>query len=67
MFCMGEIGILLWILCGKFGVLFIYVIFLIEWCLVLGMFSVNEMCKFYWYEVINCDIEVFGVIVDLVE
>jgi len=60
-FCMGELGVVSRILCGKFGSPFTYATFSSERELAPGQLSFDEMKGKYRFDDINRDTEVFAV------
>jgi len=60
-FCMGELGTVSRILCGKFGSPFTYATFSKERTLAPGQLSFEEMKGLYRYDEIKPDTEVFAV------
>ena len=63
-FCMGEMGQISRILCGRFGAPFSYATFHEERKLAPGQLSFREMQDVYRYDEINQDTEILGVIAD---
>lgn len=63
-FCMGEIGVVSRILCGKFGSPFTYATFSSERILAPGQLSFEETKKLYRFDEINEKTAVFGVVGD---
>jgi 3-dehydroquinate dehydratase/shikimate dehydrogenase len=60
-FCMGELGTVSRVLCGKFGAPFTYATFSSERVLAPGQLSFDEMKRLYRYDEIKSDTEVFAV------
>lgn len=60
-FCMGELGVVSRLLCGKFGSPFSYATFSRERELAPGQISFDEMKKLYRYDDINAETQVFAV------
>jgi len=63
-FCMGELGLLSRILCGKYGAPFTYASFSSERELAPGQISFDEMRNVYHYDRINRETDVYGVLGD---
>lgn len=63
-FCMGEIGMVSRLLCGRFGAPFTYATFSDERQLAPGQLTYRTMRDLYRYEDITVDTQVFGVIAD---
>lgn len=63
-FCMGELGQLSRILCGKYGSPFTYATFSRERELAPGQIAFSDMRKIYHYDAINRDTKVYGVLGD---
>ena len=62
--CMGEIGTPSRILCAKFGSPFTYATFHAERMLAPGQLTYQQMRDVYFYEQINAETEIYGVIAD---
>jgi 3-dehydroquinate dehydratase / shikimate dehydrogenase len=62
--CLGDLGFPSRILAAKFGAPFVYAAFNIERTLSLGIPYFGEMRNTYFYEHINSDTQVYGVIGD---
>lgn len=62
--CMGDMGTPSRILAGKFGAPFTYATFHHERALAPGQLSFQQMNETYFYEQINEDTDVYGVIAD---
>lgn len=60
-FCMGELGTVSRLLCGKFGAPFTYATFSKERSLAPGQLSFDEMKGLYRYDDINAESQVFAV------
>ncbi len=63
-FCMGEMGFLSRVLCGRYGSPFTYASFSSERELAPGQVSFDEMRDVYHYDRINKQTQVYGVIGD---
>ncbi|MCA8998069.1 MAG: shikimate dehydrogenase, partial [Planctomycetaceae bacterium] len=63
-FCMGEMGVVSRILCGKFGAPFTYATFSSERVMAPGQLSFEETKKLYRFDEINENTAVFGVVGD---
>jgi len=63
-FCMGEMGMISRILCGKFGAPFTYATFSEERPMAPGQLSFERMEKQYCYDEIDEDTDILGVIAD---
>ncbi|MGE3313550.1 MAG: shikimate dehydrogenase [Planctomycetaceae bacterium] len=63
-FCMGELGLLSRVLCGKYGSPFTYASFSSERELAPGQISFDQMRQLYHYERINAETDVYGVLGD---
>ena len=63
-FCMGELGLISRVLCGKYGAPFTYATFDSERVLAPGQLPYEEMQKLYRYNQIDSQTEVFGVLGD---
>ncbi len=63
-FCMGEMGMISRILCGKFGAPFTYSTFSADRPMAPGQLSFEVMEKLYRYDEINEKTEILGVIAD---
>lgn len=66
-FCMGGMGILSRVLCGKYGAPFTFASFSRERALAPGQISYDEMVKVYHYDQINSQTQIFGVLGDPIE
>ncbi len=62
--CMGDIGLPTRILAGKFGAPFTYATFHHERALAPGQLSFRQMKDVYFYDSINADTEIYGVVAD---
>lgn len=62
--CMGDIGTPTRILAGKFGSPFTFATFHHERVLSPGQLSYQQMVEMYYYDQINADTEVYGVVAD---
>lgn len=60
-FCMGELGVVSRLLCGKFGSPFTYATFSRDRELAPGQISFDEMKNSYRYDEINAETEIFAV------
>ena len=63
-FCMGEMGMISRILCGKFGAPFTYATFSEERPMAPGQLSFEKMNTLYRYDDISEDTDILGVIAD---
>jgi 3-dehydroquinate dehydratase/shikimate dehydrogenase len=63
-FCMGELGVVSRILCGKYGSPFTYATFSTEREMGPGQLSFDVMRHIYRYDDINADTQVYGVLGD---
>jgi 3-dehydroquinate dehydratase / shikimate dehydrogenase len=63
-FCMGDIGSVTRILCGKYGSPFTYATFHEERALAPGQLSYKQMVETYRYDDIRPDTEIYGVVAD---
>ncbi len=63
-FCMGELGLLSRVLCGKYGAPFTYASFSSERELAPGQISFDDMRNLYHFDRINRDTEIYGVLGD---
>lgn len=63
-FCMGEMGVISRILCGKFGAPFTYAMFSDERPMAPGQLSFQRMEKVFRYDSITADTKILGVIAD---
>ncbi len=63
-FCMGELGLVSRVLCGKFGSPFTYATFSNDRVLAPGQISFDEMQQLYRFERIDAETPVFGVLGD---
>lgn len=63
-FCMGEMGLVSRVLCGKYGAPFTYASFSSERELAPGQISFDQMRKIYHYERIDRNTNVYGVLGD---
>ncbi|HET6324234.1 MAG TPA: shikimate dehydrogenase [Planctomycetaceae bacterium] len=63
-FCMGELGLLSRLLCGRYGAPFTYASFSSERELAPGQISFDEMRDVYHYDKIDKQTQVYGVIGD---
>lgn len=63
-FCMGELGLVSRVLCGKYGSPFTYATFSSDRQLAPGQLSVDVMQNLYRYNAIGAETEVFGVLGD---
>ena len=63
-FCMGEMGMISRLLCGKFGAPFTYATFSQERPMAPGQMSFEKMEKLYRYDDINEKTDILGVIAD---
>lgn len=63
-FCMGDLGTMSRVLCGKFGSPFTYASFSSERQLAPGQLSFRQMKHLYRFDEINKDTKVFGVLGD---
>lgn len=63
-FCMGEIGLISRILCGKFGSPFTYTTFSSDRVLAPGQIVFDQMKSLYRYDSIGPETKVFGVLGD---
>ncbi|MEW4527865.1 MAG: shikimate dehydrogenase [Maioricimonas sp. JB045] len=63
-FCMGDMGTVSRVLCGKYGAPFTYASFSSERVMAPGQVSFDEMRKIYHYDDIDSDTLVYGVLGD---
>ncbi len=63
-FCMGEFGVWSRVVCAKLGAPFTYAAFSPDREVAPGQLSFQEMKDVYYYEMINADTQLFGVIGD---
>ena len=63
-FCMGEMGQMSRILCGRFGSPMTYATFHTERKMAPGQFTFEQMQNVYRYDEINQDTDILGVIAD---
>ncbi|MCA9081730.1 MAG: shikimate dehydrogenase [Planctomycetaceae bacterium] len=63
-FCMGDLGVVSRILCGKFGAPFTYATFSQDRVLAPGQLSFEEMKRIYHFEKIGPQTPVYGVLGD---
>lgn len=63
-FCMGDMGTVSRILCGRFGAPFTYAAFATDRATAPGQISYRQMADIYGYDQIRGDTEVYGVVAD---
>jgi 3-dehydroquinate dehydratase/shikimate dehydrogenase len=63
-FCMGELGLVSRVLCGKYGSPFTFATFSRDRVLAPGQLSFDEMKDLYRFDDIDADTDVYGVIGD---
>ncbi len=63
-FCMGELGLISRVLCGKYGSPFTYATFNADRVLAPGQLTFDQMRDLYRYDAIGPETEVFGVLGD---